>query len=130
MSNPWLGSDQEGGLRKGADKAFKDHMACTRHLEENLSAFMTDKALCDAKTRSEINKDLFSKSGGLASIEDTMEFEVALERFFQKYKDMPKVLHQCIILAPTLSMCSQLALNQNQNLIDSIVIQFITEILY
>ena len=71
-----FGSDDEKALTKAIDHSFpgSQRILCTRHLKDNLSRYMSDKAGIRRSERVRISQRVFGDKG-LVNANDTYEFE-------------------------------------------------------
>lgn len=76
-SNIVVGSDEEAALTKVIKQCFPSshHLLCTRHLQENVRKYLSDKVGANAKVQRKIIKDIFGEKG-LASYTNETDFEV------------------------------------------------------
>ena len=59
-----VGSDEEAALTKAIKQCFPSshHLLCTRHLQENVRKYLSDKVEANSRTQKKILKDIFSES--------------------------------------------------------------------
>lgn len=71
-----IGSDDETGLTKGIDSVFPEatRLLCTKHLKDNVSAYLQNALCTTDKQRSDIISNIFGNNG-LVSAEDSFELE-------------------------------------------------------
>ena len=86
-----IGSDEEAALTKAIKHCFPSsiHVLCTRHLEENVRRYLSDKLGASIKDRREVISDIFGKCG-LISCNGIKKFELKVIKFYEKYsKSLP-----------------------------------------
>ena len=91
FSNVVIGSDEEAALTKAIKHCFPSsiHVLCTRHLEENVRRYLSDKLGASIKDRREVISDIFGKCG-LISCNDIKKFELKVIKLYEKYsKSLP-----------------------------------------
>ena len=81
-----VGSDEEAALTKAIKQCFPSsyHLLCTRHLQEIVHKYLSDKVGANTKTQKKILKDIFSEKG-LASFTEETDFEVKAIKLADEY---------------------------------------------
>ena len=81
-----IGSDEEAALLKAIKQCFPSavQVLCTRHLEENVCRYLTNKIGLDNKLRKTIISEIFGKNG-LISCNDAMNFELMYINLLDKF---------------------------------------------
>ena len=84
--NMVVGSDEDAALTKAIKQCFPSshHLLCTRHLQENVRKYLSDKVGANSKTQKKILKDIFRKKG-LASCNKETDFEVEAIKLADEY---------------------------------------------
>ena len=81
-----VGSDEETALTKAIKQCFPSahHLLCTRHLQENVRKYLSDKVGANAKMQRKIIKDIFGEKG-LSSRTNEADFEVEAIKLEDEY---------------------------------------------
>ncbi len=81
-----IGSDEEAALLKAIKQCFPSavQVLCTRHLQENVRRYLTNKIGLDDKLRKTIISEIFGKNG-LISCNDAKSFELMYINLLDKF---------------------------------------------
>ena len=81
-----IGSDEEAALLKAIKQCFPAavQVLCTRHLEENVRRYLTNKVGLDDKSRKTIISKIFGKNG-LISCNSSKNFELTYIKLLDKF---------------------------------------------
>jgi hypothetical protein len=81
-----IGSDEEAALLKAIKQCFPSavQVLCTRHLEENVRRYLTNKIGLDDKVRKTIISEIFG-TNGLISCNDARNFELMYINLLDKF---------------------------------------------
>ena len=83
-----IGSDEEAALLKAIKQCFPAtvQVLCTRHLEENVRRYLTNKVGLDDKSRTTIIRKTFGKNG-LISCNSSENFELTYIKLLDKFRE-------------------------------------------
>ena len=83
-----IGSDEEAALLKAIKQCFPSavQVLCTRHLEENVRRYLTNKIGLDDNLRKKIIAQIFG-SNGLISCKDAKNFELTYINLLDKFQE-------------------------------------------
>ena len=86
LSEIVIGSDEEVALTKAIKQCFPSstNILCTRHLEDNVRRYLTNKIRVSDKVRKQVVSDIFGKRG-LTSLNDVKKFELKSMKLSDKY---------------------------------------------
>ena len=102
-----IGSDEEAALTKAIKTCFPSavHVLCTRHLEENVRRYLTNKIGLDDNGRRKIQGDLFGKHG-LIACNSVKSFELKYIKLLDKFhKCLPAFENYFIKIAEKIRAC-------------------------